>query len=491
MMSTDAVPDKSPRVDTPATLKILPSTAVSRPGSDRTWNAFQGITFASSHESATSQRASHLVHGLASQGTSLQKDLWTEPQSQPGIKTRDENREGSGNVVSSRRSEHLLETQLDCATRSPSSKDDDHFSESALADGLFRTPLGFHIPAEKLRNAISNAAYWHYTLYQGPGGDKHKVMVHYCKSKEATEKVAQLFLNEKIVGFDIEWKQNAAKNEGKTKNVSLIQIASESRVLLAHIARYPNAAVSEKNQQVEDLVAPSLKKIMESPAISKVGVAIKGDCTRLGKFLHIESHGLFELSHLYKLVKFSSGNVKKINKTLVSLAQQVQEHLGLPLDKGDVRTSDWSQDLDYQQTQYAASDSYAAVQLYHILEAKRKALEPTPPRPAHAELNLPIRLANGQTVESFEEASESIEAASIDAPSNTIVSLEDDFRKVAIEEPASLYPQLPASSASSSSSSIPSPASRPPPSSKSPSATQPKKDVASEIVQPTHQSLNT
>ena len=42
----------------------------------------------------------------------------------------------------------------------------------------------------------------------------------------------------------------------------------------------------------------------------------------------------------------------KINKRLVSLSQQVQEHLQLPLEKGDVRTGDWSnsQDLNFEQT---------------------------------------------------------------------------------------------------------------------------------------------
>ena len=166
----------------------------------------------------------------------------------------------------------LLETQIGCAQRSSSPKDDGHSSESAHSescppfdDGLFRTPLGFHIPAEKLRFAmlaepLSIAAYWRHTLYQGPGGDK--VKVHYCKTREATEKVAQLFLDERIVGFDIEWKPNATATDGITKNVALIQIASEERVLLAHIAQYPNAATLEKDQQREALVAPSLKKIM-------------------------------------------------------------------------------------------------------------------------------------------------------------------------------------------------------------------------------------
>ena len=113
-----------------------------------------------------------------------------------------------------------------------------------------------------LAEPTSAASYWQFTLYQGPGGDTDKVKVHYCKNKEATEKVAQLFLDEEVIGFDIEWKPNSSATDGITKNVALIQLASEKRVLLAHIARYPNAAISEKEQKVEDFVAPSLKKIM-------------------------------------------------------------------------------------------------------------------------------------------------------------------------------------------------------------------------------------
>ena len=113
-----------------------------------------------------------------------------------------------------------------------------------------------------LAETTSAASYWHFNLYQGPGGDKDKVKVHYCKNKEVTEKIAQLFLEEEVIGFDIEWKPNSSPTDGITKNVALIQIASEERVLLAHIAQYPNAAMSEKEQRVDDFVAPSLKTIM-------------------------------------------------------------------------------------------------------------------------------------------------------------------------------------------------------------------------------------
>lgn len=207
-------------------------------------------------------------------------------------------------------------------------------------------PLGFHIPEAQLHQIEkahqNDQIYWQYSLYQGPSGERIKI--HYCKSKENSEDIAKLFLNEEVIGFDIEWKQAATAEHGIRKNVSLVQIASEDRIALFHISRYA------KGESVEDLVAPTLKIIMESPNITKVGVSIKADCTRLRKFMEIDSRGIFELSHLYKLVKHASDSPELINKKLVSLAQQVGDHLQLPLYKGTVvRNSDWSEDLNYQQ----------------------------------------------------------------------------------------------------------------------------------------------
>jgi hypothetical protein len=199
-------------------------------------------------------------------------------------------------------------------------------------------------------------------------------------------------MNEKVIGFDIEWKsEQISKSKGPKKNVSLIQVACEDRIALFHLALYP------KGDTIDELVSPNLKKILEDPEITKVGVAIKSDCTRVRKHLGIDTRGIFELSHLNKLVKFSkSRDYSKINKSLVSLAKQVQEHLHLPMNKvTDVRSSDWSRPLDLTQLSYAAADSYAGFQLYHTLELKRKALNPTPPSPYHAELNKPIRFAEG------------------------------------------------------------------------------------------------
>lgn len=217
---------------------------------------------------------------------------------------------------------------------------------SDSAEKEVHTPLSFNIPKEILeqaRDAVpgSKESFWSHKLYRGPADTE--VKVHYCKSKHTTDRVAGYFVKEKVLGFDIEWKPEASRNSGIKKNVALIQIASEERIALFHIALYPG-------DTVDSLVAPTLKKIMENPEISKVGVAIKADCTRLRNFLDIDPKGILELSHLYKLVKYStSGDVEKINKKLVSLATQVEEHLQLPISKGDVRGSDWSQTLSMDQ----------------------------------------------------------------------------------------------------------------------------------------------
>ncbi|KAH7409096.1 hypothetical protein BKA64DRAFT_704885 [Cadophora sp. MPI-SDFR-AT-0126] len=259
---------------------------------------------------------------------------------------------------------------------------------------------------EELFRAAKNAepgsmeSYWSHRLYRGPlvNGKHQKTTVHYCKSIHTTERVLKLhFAKSKVIGFDIEWKENAYRSNDARQNVSLIQIANEERVALFHVALYP------KN----DLVSPTFKRMMEDNSITKVGVSIKADCTRLRKYLGIDTKGMLELSHLYKLVKFSERKeFGEINRRLVSLSKQTQEHLHLPMYKGDVRISDWSKKLSLEQIMYAASDSYAGLQLFYTLEMKRLALDPTPPRPYHAELNLPIRIAEGVEIPSDAEAEE-------------------------------------------------------------------------------------
>jgi hypothetical protein len=248
-----------------------------------------------------------------------------------------------------------------------------------------RDVLAYQIPQEKLRAAMlappkTRASYWSAKLYEGPEGES--LNTHYCKSLEVAERVAQYFLKEKVVGFDIEWKPWGSPTSIK-QNASLIQLACEDRIALFHIALFPGT-------KVEQLMPPSLKAVLESPYILKVGVAVKGDFTRLEKYLGIQAQGVFELSRLHNLVEWYEVDPSKVSKKLVGLAAQVLQHLQLPLYKGEpledapetassVRESDWSLPLDFHQIHYAAADAYAGFRLYHMLEWKRTRLRPIPP----------------------------------------------------------------------------------------------------------------
>ncbi|KAF4213343.1 hypothetical protein CNMCM8980_000667 [Aspergillus fumigatiaffinis] len=234
--------------------------------------------------------------------------------------------------------------------------------------------------------------FWSHRLRKAPSGKD--IIVHYCKSLKKTEEVAKYFLNDDVIGFDMEWKPQSSRSASIQNNVSLIQIANAERIALFQIALFKPARTPE------DFISPSLRKILESPKITKAGVAIKADCTRLKNFLGINVRGIFELSHLYKLVKYCQSDPALINRRPVNLSEQVEEHFGLPLAKDDdVRCSDWTTALNYRQVQYAATDSYACLCLFNTMDTKRRALTPMPPLPAHAELDQPIRLVEELDVE--------------------------------------------------------------------------------------------
>jgi ribonuclease D len=246
-------------------------------------------------------------------------------------------------------------------------------------------PLTYQIPEDKLRAAMlasenTRASYWSANLYKGPDGQP--LSIHYCKSMEVAERVAQHFLKEKVVGFDIEWKPWGSSLSIK-QNASLIQLACEDRIALFHVSLFTGTTAQQ-------LMPPTLKTILESPDIYKVGVAIKSDFKRLEKHLGVKPQGVFELSRLHNLVEWYAVDPSKVSHKLVSLATQVLQHLQLPLYKGgrvadgpenasSVRESDWSLPLNFEQIHYAASDAYAGFRLYYMLEWKRTRLRPIPP----------------------------------------------------------------------------------------------------------------
>ncbi|CAN8103349.1 unnamed protein product [Discula destructiva] len=242
--------------------------------------------------------------------------------------------------------------------------------------------------------ASASPKFWTHELYRGP--DQRPVQILYSRTKLESEEIAHEFLEETVVGFDMEWPwQNQDQDEINVplqRRIGLIQIASESKIGLFHIGLHAG-------QTPKDVLAPTLRKIIESEDITKTGVAIlNADFARLRKWFDLNPRGAFELSHMHNLVTYGAKHPIRVTTRMKALTKLVGEHLGFPMYKGKVRTSNWSRQLNQAQIQYAAADAYAGVMLYHCMNAKRLSMDPVPPLPLHAERYVPMRWGMGSII---------------------------------------------------------------------------------------------
>ncbi|KAF2246075.1 hypothetical protein BU26DRAFT_521580 [Trematosphaeria pertusa] len=238
--------------------------------------------------------------------------------------------------------------------------------------------------------------HWTHHLYRGPNNEAVEVL--YSSNKAQSEALAQRFLNEPILGFDLEWPMpwNWTKPEKTLKDeIALLQIASPDKIALFHLGLHSGT-------EPTDLICPSLRKIIESPAITKTGHNIMAaDCSKLKKHFSLVPRAIFELSHLHYLVMHGQNEPSKVLTKIggISLAELVRIHLGYEMLKdGKVRKSNWKRPLNERQKTYAAADAYAGVMLYHCLNAKRVAMDPKPPMPLLADRYLPFGSAKQEAV---------------------------------------------------------------------------------------------
>ncbi|KAI1501105.1 hypothetical protein F5X99DRAFT_213259 [Biscogniauxia marginata] len=392
--------------------QILPSMTTTTPR-HRLWHPTRGIAFSPGPRSPASPV----------QATRALSDASFPASRERPLRIRKLDYQSSGGFRNPVRKQPVASIETAAGQKAaPGARNNEAASGRELLDEVTKDPpfpaLDFKMMddmfyAAKNAPAGSPESFWSYTHFRrtAEDGTEQKVKVHYCRSTHTMERICQqYFMDEEVLGFDLEWIADSSRWHGLKNNISLIQLASPSRIGLFHVALFPDN---------DDMVGPSFRTIMEDAGITKVGVAIKGDTTRLRNHLDIHSRGLMELSHLYKLVTYSSkGQYHNINKRLVPLATQVQEYLHLPLFKGhDIRSSDWTKALTMDQIIYSASDAYAGLHLYAILEHHRKQLDPCPPTPYHAERNLPIRLAEGVELATRDEPVEATEDTTTPGPS--------------------------------------------------------------------------
>lgn len=102
------------------------------------------------------------------------------------------------------------------------------------------------------------------------------------------------------------------------QKVGLIQCACEDKIGLFHIGLH-------SGKTANDLIAPSLRKIIESPSIIKTGVSIQGaDFSRLETWFGLKPQGAFELSHLHNLITYGPETPEMITTRLRALVSEGQ-----------------------------------------------------------------------------------------------------------------------------------------------------------------------
>ncbi|KAG7099505.1 hypothetical protein E1B28_001351 [Marasmius oreades] len=185
------------------------------------------------------------------------------------------------------------------------------------------------------------------------------------------------------IGLDIEWKPNHVKNTPENP-VALLQIATSDDVYLFHLSRLR-------------FFPPKLRLLLINPFITKSGVGIQYDVTKLWTDCGISVSSCVDLSLLARsidstLFAYRLGDYSHIPlypqssptvdnpydpyehrlfrgpfKNPIGLARFARMFQGTELDKGRTARSNWESPLSSQQIKYAAADATTSYSTYFSL----------------------------------------------------------------------------------------------------------------------------
>jgi len=155
------------------------------------------------------------------------------------------------------------------------------------------------------------------------------------------ERAAQELLKYSHLGFDTETKPSFAK--GQKNSVGLVQIATEHKVFLFKIKRTG--------------IPPSLRHVLSSASIIKIGVAIADDIKALQLINFFIPNGFIELQRFSERYNIHDNSLQKLTAIV----------LGFKISKKQ-QLSNWdSEKLTEAQKDYAATDAWTALLIYKKL----------------------------------------------------------------------------------------------------------------------------
>ncbi len=171
------------------------------------------------------------------------------------------------------------------------------------------------------------------------GGFQGKILV--VDNPGLLKEAGMLLANESILGFDTETRPSFKK--GRYHRVALLQLATEDMAFLFRLNKVH--------------LQGAVIKILENPAVTKVGVALRDDLNGLQKIMPLKPDGFVDLQQYVKQFGIEDNGLKKL----------VANILGFRISKR-FQTSNWEQEvLSQEQLGYAATDAWACLEIYKTL----------------------------------------------------------------------------------------------------------------------------
>jgi len=166
-------------------------------------------------------------------------------------------------------------------------------------------------------------------------------VIHVIEKIEDLDRALKYLSNQSILGFDTESRPSFKK--GQIFPVSLLQLATSDQAFLFRINKIGLPA--------------GLIKILASPKILKIGVAIRDDVKILQRIVHFKPSGFIELQDLVKEYSIENFSLKKLSAIV----------LGFRISKSQ-RLTNWdADDLTEQQLIYGATDAWVSTEIYKQL----------------------------------------------------------------------------------------------------------------------------
>jgi hypothetical protein len=197
---------------------------------------------------------------------------------------------------------------------------------------------------------------WRYTNFRGPHGQQ--VAVDYCATHEFAERTADLFTSSRVIGIDLWGGRRFANVEDAVRDgnspkrcIPMIAIANEERIALFHIASMRFDRYASR--------LPTLVRILEDPAIGKVGENIQAFRQRLLVYMGINMEGTVDLGSMcaWPSRSFQNGSIADSGAALerkalscavyppeppttMTLSDHLKTHFGQSLRDDTIRCDD-------------------------------------------------------------------------------------------------------------------------------------------------------